>query len=608
MVSQKKIVICGSVDDGKSSLIGRILFDTKNIYIDQQKNLEKISRRYGSLEKNLDLALLIDGLQDEREQGITIDVAHKFINFKNQRLIFCDSPGHTQYTKNVLTAASNCKMGLVLIDVTKGVLEQTLTHLYILDFVGIKNIIFAINKIDLIKNKKKFFEIKKYLENKILKFKFNSVKYIPTSATRGDNVVFKSKRIKWYKGNSILHEICKTKIKNNLNKFSYLSVQCVNRFNQTSRYYFGNINNAKLALNEKVYILPGKKEAKIKKIFIGEKNLKKMNSINSYVGIELDRQIDIVRGDVICKDILSLNSGDAFQARIVVTSEDKIFTGNQFLMRIHNEEVKATITKIKNKILFTNKTILDNKSLIVNDIADVELVTNEKIVFSTKQNNEQFLNFILIDLVSHNTVAAGKLSFALNRSSNIFKTNEIISSNLRSQLKNQKAICIWLTGLSGSGKTTLAKELEKKLYKINKHSYVLDGDDLRKGINKDLGFKESDRIENVRRVSEIAKIMVDAGLITIVSLISPFKRERNFAKSLFKEKTFFEVFVSTPLSVCEKRDVKGLYKKAKTIKGFNKIGISDNYEKPTNPFLEIDTTNKSIDYCVGLIFNKIFKA
>jgi bifunctional enzyme CysN/CysC len=605
MSIQKKIVICGSVDDGKSSLIGRVLLETDNIFLDQKIKLKRISNRYGTRGKNLDLSLLMDGLQDEREQGITIDVAHKYINYKNQRLIFCDSPGHQQYTRNVLTAASSCDIGVVLIDIKKGILEQTLKHVYILDFVGIKKIIFTINKIDLVKDKKKFYKIKSSLKELNKKFNFKSSIFIPTSATRGDNVVKKSKYLKWYKGNSLLEEIYKTKIEkeDSINE-SFLPIQYVNRVNQNTRHYLGNVFGGIFKKKDNIFVYPSNQKAKIKNIYHNSKKINKTLKSNFFCSIQLNKQLDVTRGEIIVKEKKNFYTGDAFQVQLVATSVEKIISGRQYLMRIHNALVKTNVVKIKNKINFgVNKKT--SNVLEMNDIGICDLTLEKTIAFSEFKKNKILSSFILIDLVSNKTVAAGKIDFALNRSNNIHNTETIVTPNLRNKIKKQKPICIWFTGLSGSGKTTLAEALEKKLFNIGKHTFILDGDNLRKGINKDLGFNENDRVENVRRVAEISKLMFDAGLITIVSLISPFNREREFAKSLYKKDRFFEIFLNTPLNICKERDVKGLYKALRKNNRFNKIGLSHNYEKPKSPDLEIDTSKKSIDNCLKLILEKI---
>jgi bifunctional enzyme CysN/CysC len=381
-------------------------------------------------------------------------------------------------------------------------------------------------------------------------------------------------------------------------------VQHVNRPTHNIRHYLGNLNDGTLKKDDDLIIYPSKIKTKIKNIF---HNFKKVNILKfhkSYAALELNNHVDISRGDILVKNDKNFFVGDSFHAKLIVTSDENIFSGRQYLMRIHNKLVKATVTKIKKKNFLLNS--ISTKLLETNDSGEVEIFLNEKIVFSDFSKIKELSEFILIDLVSNKTVAAGKIEFALRKSGNIYEYKTELASSLRGDIKNQKPICIWLTGLSGSGKSTLARSLEQKLFGLGKHSYVLDGDHLRKGINKDLGFSENDRIENVRRVAEISKLMVDAGLITIVSIISPFSRERVYAKSLFKQNEFFEIYVSTPLNICKKRDVKGLYAKSKTVKDFNKIGMSNHYEKPNSPFLNIDTTHKSVESCVNEIFKKIF--
>ena len=599
----KKIVTCGSVDDGKSTLIGRIIFETNNILNDQKNKLKNLSTRYGTTGNKLDLALLLDGLQDEREQGITIDVAHRYINYKNQRLVFHDSPGHQQYTRNVVTAASNCDIAIVLIDSKKRVLEQTKRHLKILEFLNIKNIIFVINKIDLIKyNQKKFNEIKNELQiiisnNSIKKF------YIPSSALNGDNVVFKSKKTKWYKGKSILDTIISIKYQK-LKKDSFMSIQHIHRPNRQIRNFFGNLNGS-FKKNQKIKILPSDNSTKIKNIFHNLKNEKKLS--NTYASLEIDKQVDVSKGDIITSvDNKSILSGNAFNADVVVTSNDKITSGREYLIRIHNKLTKITVLKIKKSLNFLNKKSKVKNELDLNDIGEIEFSSNDLIAFSNSPKAPGLNDFILIDELTFSVVCAGKINFALRRSGNIFKTSGKINKEIRSKIKRQSAKCIWLTGLSGSGKSTIAQALETKLVQSSKHTYVLDGDNLRLGINKNLGFSAADRTENIRRVAELSKLMVDAGLIVIVAVISPFEKDRNFAKSLFNEKEFYQIYVNTPLKVCIKRDPKKLYKNSKIIKGFNKIGLTDGYEEPKNPFLKIDTSKEETSKSVNKIIRKIF--
>ena len=600
----KKIVTCGSVDDGKSTLIGRIIYETKNILDDQKLKLKKLSSRYGTTGSKLDFALLLDGLQDEREQGITIDVAHRYINYKNQRLVFHDSPGHHQYTRNVVTAASNCQIAILLVDSKKGVLEQTIRHIKILEFLEIKNIIFAINKIDTIKyNKNKFENIKKnldrFLKNKIDIKKF----YIPTSALIGDNVVSRSKKIKWYKGKSILDTIIAINNKK-FNTHSYLSVQNIHRPNRQIRNFLGNLQGS-LKVNQQVKILPSENITTIKSIFHNLKKVKKLS--NSYASLDLNKQIDISKGDIIVPlNDKSIMNGNAFNADVVITFSEKLIPGREYLIRIHNKISKVTILKIKKNNDISQVKNSNINELDLNETGQIEFSSNEQLAYSIDDKAPGLKNFILIDELSFAVVCAGKINFELRRSGNIFKTEGKINKVIRSKIKRQKPKCIWFTGLSGSGKSTIAQALEKKLSQNNKHTYVLDGDNLRLGINKNLGFSAADRAENIRRVAEISKLMVDAGLIVIVAVISPFEKDRAFAKSLFQKNEFYEIFVNTPLKVCMKRDPKNLYKKTKSIKNFSTIGLTGSYEQPKNPFLKIDTSKEDISTSINKIIKKIF--
>ena len=602
-MSIKKIVTCGSVDDGKSTLIGRIIFETQNIFNDQQIKLKKLSSRYGTTGSKLDYALLLDGLQDEREQGITIDVAHRYINYKNQRLVFHDSPGHYQYTSNVITASSNCDIAILLVDVKRGIFDQTKRHLKILEFLNFKNIIFALNKIDLVKyDKKIFFKLKENLK-KIL---FSNVKsnFIPISALNGDNVVSKSKKMKWYKGKSVLDTINSITINKKKISKPYLSVQHIHRPNRSIRNYLGDLRGSFKA-NQKIKILPSGNITNIANIYSNFKKVKKISNLP--VSLDFKKQFDVSKGDIILGiNNKEISTGDAFNAEVVITSNEKVISGRQYLLRIHNKFTKITVTKIKTVYNFKNNSYIKTNLLSPNDIGQIELRTNDTIPFSTFNQIDDIGRFILIDEVTSKIVCAGKINFALRRSGNIFKTVSKVTQINRAKLKSQKAKCIWLTGLSGSGKSTIAQHLEKELFLRSKHTYILDGDNLRLGVNKNLGFTAADRAENIRRIAEIAKIMVEAGLIVIVAAISPFRKDRNFAKSLFQEKEFYEIFVDTPLSICMKRDPKKLYKKIKIIKGFNKIGLTGSYEKPLDPSIKIDTSKETINSSVKKIIKKVF--
>jgi bifunctional enzyme CysN/CysC len=604
--SQIKIITCGSVDDGKSTLVGRILSETNNIFLDQRDKLKVLSKRYGTTENLLDYALLMDGLQDEREQGITIDVAHKYINYKNKRLVFCDSPGHTQYTKNVVTAASNCSIGIILIDAAKGILKQTERHLAILDFVGIKHIIFAVNKIDRINyNKKKFEALKKEVQEILKDYFFKSKFVIPISALNNENIVKKSTKLFWYKGKNLLDQILAISFKDEILNISYIAVQHVHRPNNKTRHYMGLARGLPIRNKSTVFIMPSKLKNKIKNIYFDNKKQKFTNA-NYPVSIETESELDIARGDIIALKENDIEIGNCFNASVVITSQDNLYSGRQYLIRIHNKETYVTVTKIKKKIDFNKDDSSNLKELFVNDIGEIEIDTNDTITFAPFNKVKELGAFVIIDTESYNIVAAGKINFALRRSGNVFQSKLKINKVNRLNLIKQVSKCIWFTGISGSGKTTIGNALEQKLYKKGKFTYFLDADNLRLGINKDLGFSQSDRVENIRRIAEIAKLMTDAGLIVIVAAISPFENERNFARSLFKNNEFIEIFVNTPLHVCKARDSKGLYKKAAKDSLMSKVGLGIDYQIPKNPDFTVNSETQDPDKLAEEILKRFF--
>jgi bifunctional enzyme CysN/CysC len=603
--SQIKIITCGSVDDGKSTLVGRILGETNNIYTDQRNNLKKISKRYGTTSDQIDYALLMDGLQDEKEQGITIDVAHKYINYKNKRLVFCDSPGHKQYTKNVVTAASNCSIGIILIDAGKGILEQTSKHLSIIDFSGIQHVIFAINKMDNIKyNQKKFNSLKNEIENLLKYYTFQSVFILPISALKNENIVKRSRKLSWYKGKNLLDQIIATKLKFTNSRVSYLKIQHVHRPNNKTRHYMGLVRGHSIKKKSTVFVLPSKSETTVRNIYFDLKN-QSLTRSNFPISIEIGNELDITRGDIIALKKNEIETGNCFNASVVVTSKDNLYFGRQYLIRIHNKETYVTITKIKKKDLINRET-QSKKELLVNDIGEIEFTTTENIAFTPFAKIKELGAFIITDTDNYNVIAAGKINFSLRRSENIFKSNLSITKKDRSNLTRQTPKCIWLTGISGSGKTTIGNALEQILHSNKKLTYFLDGDNLRLGVNKDLGFLPNDRVENIRRVAEISKLMVDAGLIVIVATISPFENERNFARSLFEKNEFIEIFVNTPISICKSRDPKGLYKKASKEKKLNKIGLGSSYQIPKKPDYIVSTEKDSSDQIAQSVFRKYF--
>ena len=551
-----KICICGSVDDGKSTLVGRILLETKNIFADQIVKLKNLSKRYGTTGSNIDYALSMDGLQAEREQGITIDVAHKYINYNKRRIVFCDSPGHKQYTKNVVTAASQCGVAIVLLDASKGVLEQTLRHIAILDFVGIKHIIFTINKMDCVSyNYNVFIKIQDQISLLLKDKNFISPRFVPISALKGDNIASLSSKMKWYKGKSLLKILSNIKVSDYTIKDSYIAIQHVHRPNPSIRHYMG-IRNGEFFKNDNIIVFPSRQKTKIKNTFQGfEKNKRKLKS--NIISFETKDEIGITRGDIVVKNKQgSIQTGNAFNASVCIISEDNLYSGRDYIMRIGNKETNINISKIKNKLdLFTNKKI-SCKELLINDLGEIEFNSIESVTFTPFDQDKFLGTFILIDKENNNTVAAGKIIFALQRSESVLAEKINVTQKKKGQLLKQDPVCIWFTGISGSGKSTIAKALEQELYQQGKITVLLDADNLRLGINKNLGFSKSDRIENVRRTAEIAKLMVESGLIVIVACISPYVQERHFARSLFKKKEFVEVFINTPLSICQKRDPK----------------------------------------------------
>ena len=604
IVNLIKILTCGSVDDGKSTFIGRLLKDTGSILSDQKESLKNLSKKFGTQGKEIDYALLVDGLAAEREQGITIDVAYRYLNVGNTRYILADSPGHEEYTRNVITAASNCDLAIVLVDIKKGLSQQTFRHIRILSLIGIKHIIIALNKMDLVKYAKLPFQ---QVEKKILLFtqtlKFQTQKCIPISALKGDNILLKSKKLKWYKGFSVFDYIKKLNIlkikQKNKNSF-YLPVQLVQKRGNNTRLYYGNIYSGSVRKNQIINMLPSREMAKVQAIYHLNKKIIHATE-DMAVAIELNKQIDVSRGDIISSINSSVKIADQFQAKVFITSNINFSKSREYIIRIHNKETKIQILNIKNKINIDNGNELAVNKLTRNDIGTIEFKSFEKLAYDNFGNDKKIAVFILIDPETYETVAAGTISFALRRSDNIFLQKTKVNKSNRAKLLNQKPICLWLTGLSGSGKTTIAVALEKKLSQLGKLTYILDGDNIRLGINKDLGFTERDRIENIRRISEIAKLMVDSGLIVIVAAISPFAKDRSIARSLFKDKEFLEIFVNTPREVCEKRDVKGLYKKYKQglIKNFT--GQDSIYENPKNPDLEFDTSKEKLEHILDKI-------
>ena len=600
-----RFITCGSVDDGKSTLIGRMLYESQMIFDDQVASLKNDSKKYGTQGENIDFALLVDGLSAEREQGITIDVAYRFFSSSKRKFIVADTPGHEQYTRNMATGASTAELAILLVDARNGILTQTKRHSFIVSLLGIKNIVLAINKMDLVNYDKNIYE-KISSEYKLFskKLNFENIQSIPISALKGDNIHKKSKYMKWYNDKTLFDYLETTKTKIQSSDSFVLPVQSVNRPNLNFRGYSGTIAEGKIRKGDELISLPSNQKVKVKDIFVGERSLKTAN-LKQSITLTIDKEIDTSRGDILCSKNSTVDMADQFNVNVIWMSEDKGFTGRTYLAKIHNISTSIKIMNIKKIYDVNTLEFTAGNELKLNDVAEISISFNKTVPFSTFKENKILGSLIIIDPINNQTMGMGMINFSLRRSQNIQLQNLTINKNLREKINGHKGQVLWMTGLSGSGKSTIANELEKILYSQGKKTYILDGDNIRHGLNKDLGFTDKDRVENIRRVAEVAKLMCDAGLIVITAFISPFRLEREMARSLFEKNDFKEIYISTPLKVAEKRDPKGLYKKARQGKIPNFTGIDSIYEKPTNPELEIDTSKVSLSKAVKKILNII---
>ena len=600
-----RFITCGSVDDGKSTLIGRMLYESQMIFDDQVASLKNDSKKYGTQGENIDFALLVDGLSAEREQGITIDVAYRFFSSSKRKFIVADTPGHEQYTRNMATGASTAELAILLVDARNGILTQTKRHSFIVSLLGIKNIVLAINKMDLINYDKNIYE-KISSEYKLFskKLNFENIQSIPISALKGDNIHKKSKYMKWYNDKTLFDYLETTKTKIQSSDSFVLPVQSVNRPNLNFRGYSGTIAEGKIRKGDELISLPSNQKVKVKDIFVGERSLKTAH-LKQSITLTIDKEIDTSRGDILCSKNSTVDMADQFNMNVIWMSEDKGFTGRTYLAKIHNISTSIKIMNIKKIYDVNTLEFAAGNELKLNDVAEISISFNKTIPFSTFKENKILGSLIIIDPINNQTIGMGMINFSLRRSQNIQLQNLTINKNLREKINGHKGQVLWMTGLSGSGKSTIANELEKILYSQGKKTYILDGDNIRHGLNKDLGFTDKDRVENIRRVAEVAKLMCDAGLIVITAFISPFRLEREMARSLFEKNEFKEIYISTPIKVAEKRDPKGLYKKARQGKIPNFTGIDSIYEKPINPELEIDTSKVSLSKAVKKILNII---
>ncbi|WP_133128111.1 sulfate adenylyltransferase subunit CysN [Legionella nagasakiensis] len=587
-----RFITCGSVDDGKSTLIGRLLYESHMIYDDQLAALATDSKKFGSTEDGLDFALLVDGLASEREQGITIDVAYRFFSTDKRKFIVADTPGHEQYTRNMATGASTAELAVMMIDARKGVLTQTRRHSFIVSMLGVKHVILAINKMDLVHYDETIYQqITTEYEAFAQTLGMTTIQAIPVSALKGDNIVARSAHTPWYQGSTLMQYLEEVVIERARESLPFrMAVQWVNRPNLDFRGFTGRIASGTVCPGDRIKLLPSGKETKIARIVTYDGDLDKAICGQS-ITVTLTEEIDVSRGDVLVAAIDPCEVADQFETKLLWLDEQPMVAGRQYLLKTGAATALCTPSKPKFRIDVNTMEHLAAKELALNEIGCCDIALDRPIAFEPYEHNHELGGFILIDRMTNATVAAGLIHFALRRSTNVHQQNLLVDKSMRSAIKHQTPLVLWFTGLSGAGKSTIANLVEHQLNALGKHTMLLDGDNIRHGLNRDLGFTETDRAENIRRIAEVAKLMSEAGLITLVSFISPFAAERNMARHLIGDDQFLEIFVDAPLEVAEARDVKGLYKKAKAGKIKNFTGIGSRYEIPESPDLTIDTVN-----------------
>ena len=603
-----RFITCGSVDDGKSTLIGRLLYESKMIFEDQLTTLEQDSKKVGTQGENIDFALLVDGLAAEREQGITIDVAYRFFTTEHRKFIVADTPGHEQYTRNMATGASTADLAVLLIDARQGVLTQTKRHAFIASQLGVGHIVLAVNKMDLVDYSENVFnEIVEDFKAFAAQLDIPNLHAIPVSALVGDNIVDGSRFMPWYEGPSLLGYLEGVDVEAEETSLPFrMPVQWVNRPDLDFRGYAGRIAGGIIRPGDDIRVLPSGKQSKIARIVTMDSDLDEAVSGQS-VTLTLTDEIDISRGDVIATSETPPEISDQFDTTIIWLSEEPMLPGRSYRMKTSSRLVSATVNAPKHKTDVNTLQKLPAKTLQLNEIGNCTLAVDRPIAFDSYAENRQTGSFILIDRMTNNTVGMGMINFPLRRAANIHWQNLDINKAANAEQKGQNPAVLWFTGLSGSGKSTIANEVQRRLYATGRHSFILDGDNVRHGLNRDLGFTDADRVENIRRVAEVSKLMVEAGLITLVSFISPFRAERELARNLMEEGEFIEIFVNTPLSVAETRDPKGLYKKARAGNLKNFTGIDSPYEAPENPEIEINTAEMSVEDAAERVINGLIE-
>jgi bifunctional enzyme CysN/CysC len=602
-----RFITCGSVDDGKSTLIGRLLYDSKMIFEDQLAALESDSKRQGTQGQAIDFALLVDGLAAEREQGITIDVAYRLFNTERRKFIVADCPGHEQYTRNMITGASTADLAVILVDARKGLLVQTRRHSYLCHLIGIRNVVLAVNKMDLVGYDQATYDaiVRDYAEfaRSIGIAQFTAM---PISGFQGDNITTRSARTPWYTGPTLIDHLDRVDVNTALDRDRpfRLPVQWVNRPNLDFRGFSGLIATGSVRPGDAIRVLPSGKTSTVTRIVTQDGDLDEAVAGQS-ITLCLADEIDCSRGQVIAPADAPPQVADQFEATLVWLNDEALIAGRAYWLKLATQTVSATVQQPKYVVNVNTMEHMAAKTLDLNAIGVVELTTDRAVVFEAYADNRTLGGFVLIDKITNATVAAGLLHFALRRAQNVHWQALDVTREARAALKAQTAHVLWFTGLSGSGKSTIANLVEKKLHAMGKHTFLLDGDNVRHGLNKDLGFTEADRIENIRRVGEVARLMTDAGLIVITAFISPFRAERDMVRAMIADGEFVEVFIDTPLDEAERRDVKGLYKKARAGALKNFTGIDSPYEAPENPEIRVDTTREAAEDAAERIVDRI---